>query len=114
MDTLTSLIVFVSRLNFKTMFHYAALGAGVGFMLLATFFLLLMGRGEALGMEMTVPLATITLAGAGGGACYYLVQHLWNVQGWKKVMVIVMSIAMYGVILWLGLVGGLNLIGLWD
>lgn len=55
------------------------------------------------------PLIITPLAGAAGGACYYIIeQHLLNQGGWRKGLAIVLSILVYIIGLWLGIVLGLD------
>lgn len=55
------------------------------------------------------PLIITPLAGAAGGACYYFIdQHLLNQPGWKKGLAIVLSILVYFIGLWMGIVLGLD------
>ncbi|WP_276133950.1 hypothetical protein [Polluticoccus soli] len=54
------------------------------------------------------PLVVITLAGATGGACSYLIERWIPPVGWRKVLVISLSLIVYLFGLWMGTVLGLN------
>jgi hypothetical protein len=56
---------------------------------------------------MIRPLIITPLAGAMGGLCYYFITHLYSLSGWKKVLSYILSIVIYIIGLWLGIVLGL-------
>lgn len=63
---------------------------------------------------MIKPLIMVPLAGAGGGALFYIMHYLLGYQGgWKKVVALILSIIGFVIALWLGTVLGLNGT-LWD
>jgi hypothetical protein len=75
---------------------------------------LLFVRGVALEVSYLVPALTVAVGGALGGLFFAFVMHLFNPQGGKRGLAWVVCIAVYGVGVWLSLVAGLAVIGLWD
>lgn len=59
------------------------------------------------------PLLITPLAGALGGAFYYFMDHLRYKGGWRRALAYVLSLLGFCIILWLGVVLGLNGT-LWD
>lgn len=53
------------------------------------------------------PLLVVPLAGAVGGAFYYLMEPVRYEGGWRKVLANLLSLVVYVVMLWLGTVLGL-------
>lgn len=84
-------------------------GAVIAFILIVLF---LLGAGDpdpAWGkLWMLKPLIMVPVAGAIGGLFYYFMDHLRSQGGWKKVVAVLLSLAGYIVVLWLGTVLGLN------
>lgn len=94
----------------KTLVKPGLRGAGIAAGFLTAFLLLNWGR-LTYTASMLVPLATITLGGAGGGVFYYMVAHvLYPKTWWAKIF----SVLMYLGICFLSLTFGLALIGEWD
>lgn len=92
-------------------------GAGIALVLVTLFmtFLAVFSEGELnLRIELIVPLLTVTFAGACGGVYFYLVDFLRKNGGWKKALANISSTLVYIVGLYMSLVIGLALIGLWD
>ncbi|WP_374949375.1 hypothetical protein [Mucilaginibacter sp.] len=56
---------------------------------------------------MIRPLIITPLAGAAGGAVYYVLNWIANPTGWIKVGVITLSLVVYLISLWLGIILGL-------
>jgi len=56
---------------------------------------------------MIRPLIITPLAGAMGGLCNYFITQLYSLRGWKKVLSYILSIVVYIIGLWLGIVLGL-------
>jgi hypothetical protein len=57
---------------------------------------------------MIRPLIIVPLAGATAGAFYYFLVHLLFRTGWKKMVGIVLSVLVYFIGLWMGIVLGLD------
>lgn len=57
---------------------------------------------------MIKPLIIVPLAGAMGGVFYYYMDHLRYQGGWKKTLAIILSLIVYIIGLWLGIVLGLD------
>lgn len=85
------------------------LGAAIALMLIIIFLLGVNNPKPEWGnLWMIKPLVIVPLAGALGGVFYYFVDHVLHGNGWKKVLVIIVSLVGYIVALWLGTVLGLN------
>jgi len=54
------------------------------------------------------PLIITPLAGAAGGACFYLIDHLLNHNGRRKALAVILGILVFIIGLWLGIVLGLD------
>lgn len=87
-------------------------GAGLAIVLLATF-LTIVGAIDD-GTWVMVPMLTIAIAGGCGGIFYHLANFLRIQNGWNKTVVVAICVIVYCIGLWLGLVYGLSLVGLWD
>ena len=57
---------------------------------------------------MLRPLIIVPLAGAMGGLFYYLMNYLFHLQGWRKILVNILCLVVYLVGIWMGTVLGLN------
>lgn len=101
-------------LDFKVIFQRAWQGAAIAFAILATWLMLLIAKGEDFGLWVALPFSTVTLGGAGGGIFFSLVEQLWKTSGWKKVLAILISVAVYLASFWLSLVFALSLTGDWN
>ncbi len=84
-------------------------GAAAGLLLIAFF---LIGAGEPEPewptFWMVKPLLVVPLAGALGGLFYYNMDHLRCQGGWRTALAYTLSLLVYFVVLWLGVVLGLN------
>ncbi|NEU09332.1 potassium transporter KefB [Flavihumibacter sp. R14] len=84
-------------------------GAGIALIIITAF---LLSAGEANPAWPTLwiikPLIIVPLAGALGGLFYYNMDPLRHQGGWRTVLAIVLSVMVYLVVLWLGVVLGLN------
>lgn len=84
-------------------------GAAIG-LLLISFFLL--GAGEPdpdwPTFWMIKPLLVVPAAGALGGVFFYNMDHLRCQGGWREVFAYALSMLVFLVVLWLGIVLGLN------
>lgn len=56
---------------------------------------------------MVRPLIITPLAGATGGACYYFINQYFYQNNWSKIAAVVLSLLVYIIGLWLGIVLGL-------
>jgi hypothetical protein len=88
------------------------IGGGIALVLI-TAFLISAGEGNPNWPKywMIRPLIIVPLAGATGGACYYVLDHLRYQGGWKKVLAYILSFLVYLIGLWMGTVLGLD--GTW-
>lgn len=94
-----------------------AQGAGIAFVLLVLFFTVVFFTSKnsiGLGNKIFVPIMSVTVGGACGGLFYYLMGYVRMYGGWKKVFANITSLLVYIIGLWLSLVYGLSLIGLWN
>lgn len=57
------------------------------------------------------PLIVVPLSGALGGAFYYFMDHMRYQGGSRKIMANILSLAVYIIVFWAGMVTGLN--GTW-
>jgi hypothetical protein len=89
-------------------------GAGIG-LLLISFFLLSAGapNPEWGKLWMIRPLIIVPLAGAMGGLCNYFIVNYRNQVGVNKVIAVLLSVIVFMVGLWMGVVLGLDGT-LWD
>lgn len=87
-------------------------GAAFALMLITIF---LFGAGEsdpAWGkFWMIRPLIMVPVAGALGGAFYYFMDNMRYRGGWRKILAIMLSVAVYLFVLWVGTILGLD--GTW-
>lgn len=97
----------------KTLIKPGFQGAIIGVALL-TLFLLVNWARLTYEIGMLIPMATIGVGGAAGGVIHHVLVHTLATGGWKKLAVRLISIVLYFVCLWAGLVYGLSLIGQWD
>lgn len=85
------------------------IGAAIGLVLISLF---LMGDDDpdpAWGKYYMIrPLLIVPLAGAIGGAFYYIMDHLRTLLGWNRTFTILLSLLVFIIGLWLGSVLGLN------
>lgn len=85
------------------------LGAGIALTVITVFLLGVDEPKPEWGkLWMIRPLIIVPLAGAMGGAFYYFMNHLRYLGGWKKALVILLSLIGYLIVLWLGIVLGLD------
>lgn len=84
-------------------------GAGIG-LILISFFLLGAGGPDPdwPSLWMIKPLIMVPAAGALGGLFYYNMDHLRSQGGWRTALAYILSFIVYGIVLWLGTVLGLN------
>ncbi len=111
---MTMLNELMNGLDFKMLGKRAWQGAAIGFVLLATWILLLIAKGEDFAGWIVLPFVTVSIGGAGGGIFYYVVSHLWPAEGLKKVLLNVITAVVYFATLWLSLIAALNLTGQWN
>ena len=83
------------------------LGAGLALLVIAAFLLSVNHpRPEWGNLWMLRPIIVTPIAGAAGGAFFYVINHLLNQRGWQKALAIVVGIIGYLIALWLGTVLG--------
>jgi hypothetical protein len=89
-------------------------GAGIGLFLISLFLLSVREPDPEWGkLWMIRPLIIVSIAGAMGGLCNYLIVHYHNHAGVNKPLAMLISVIVFIVGLWLGAVLGLNGT-LWD
>lgn len=87
-------------------------GAGIALILIITFLLSAGDPKHEWGkLWMIKPLVVVPSAGALGGAFYYFMDHLRGQGGWRMVLAVILSLIGHIILLWLGMVLGLN--GTW-
>ncbi len=96
----------------RTLWKRALAGAGIG-LLMVLILLTIVGAIND-GSWIFVPMLTVAISGACGGAFYHVVSVLRIEEGWKRVLAYALSAVVFLIGLWLGLVYGLSLVGLWD
>lgn len=91
-------------------------GAALAFILVAAFltFLLIVGDDFPIGAWILPPLAIPTLGGALGGAVFYLMHQYLPLDGWKKPAANMLFALVFLAGLWMSMVLGLAIAGLWD
>jgi hypothetical protein len=99
-------------LNSRFLLIRALQGAGIALVLLMIF--LLLPKNIVYGSWVLWPMLTVAIGGACGGIFYHLTGFLRSQGGWIKVAVIILCVLVYIVGLWLSLVYGLSVVGLWD
>ena len=84
-------------------------GAGIA-LIVITGFLISAGEADPGWPKLWIikPLMIVPLAGALGGLFYYNLGPLRRQGGWRTVLAVTLSIMVYLVVLWLGIVLGLN------
>lgn len=94
----------------------ALYGALVAFILVGGFltFLLLVGNDMELGAWILPPLAIATASGAIGGMSYGLMRRYFHFEGWKMAITHTVFVLFFLAGLWLSMVLGLAMVGLWD
>ncbi len=101
------------QILFSRMLRKRALqGAGIAFVLVVIL-LLTVGAADR-GTWMLLPMATVPVGGAMGGAFFHLTGFLRERGGWIAVFGWVLAILVYCAGFWTSLVGALAVVGLWD
>jgi len=102
-------------LNFNTLAKRAVIGAVIACTLLAGFVLYhLVFDDLHLRTEIFIPFLTISIGGAAGGVFYSLMDFFRNNETWKNVIVNLICLVVFFFAMWISLVFGLAMIGLWD
>src|SRR3712207_5060881 len=85
------------------------LGAGIGLLLIFLFLLSAHEPNPEWGkLWMIRPLIIVPLAGAMGGLCNYFIVHFHNLFGVNKTIAVILSVIVFIIGLWLGVVLGLD------
>lgn len=85
------------------------IGAAIALILISVFLLGVHNPKPEWGkLWMLKPLIVVPLAGAMGGLFYYFMNRFEYQGGWKKALVVAISLIIYIIGLWLGSVLGLN------
>ena len=108
-------------LSVQAFSHRVLKSAGLAFVLSVIFMPVFLFFGSVLtgqtfwqGLWHFFPLITVTIAGAFGGMVYYLMVQIWGTSPGKRILAVIASVLIYIVLLWLGLVAGLSVTGLWN
>lgn len=97
-----------------SLFTRMAVGAGIGLALISLFVFGVYNPNPEWGEYWRVrPLLMVSFAGAMGGLCNYFLLHFHQRFGVNKVVAIIVSILVFIIGLWLGIVLGLDST-LWD
>ena len=84
-------------------------GAGIGLLLISLFLLSAGEPNPAWGkLWMIRPLIIVPLAGAMGGLCNYFIVHFHDHAGVNKTIAMILSVIVFIIGLWLGIVLGLD------
>jgi hypothetical protein len=112
---------FQQRLGMKSLATRTLQGAGIALAGMTTFLSLILTLGDALGEKsffdavwQFLPLVTGTVGGALGGVGYHVIVDVWYPNGWKRVVGTIVSIFVYGVLVWMSMIIGLAATGQWD
>jgi hypothetical protein len=101
--------VFKQPVHWPSLLRPVLIGAGIALVLIIVF---LSGvdqpKPEWPKFWQLKPLIVVTLAGAAGGAFYYIMGPMRYKGGWQKIVAIVVCLIVYVIGLWLGTVLGLN------
>jgi hypothetical protein len=103
--------------NFFDLAKRALLGAIIAFTLLGLFVLNnQVSSDDPIHLEsyLLVPFLFISIGGACGGTFYYLMEPVRKKGMVQKVMINILCFLVYVVGLWMSLVFGLSLVGLWN
>lgn len=85
------------------------IGAGIGLLLISLFLFSADEPNPEWGkLWMIRPLIIVPLAGAMGGLCNYFIFHFHNLVGVNKIIAMILSVIVFVVGLWLGVVLGLD------
>lgn len=92
----------------KSLVKKMLLGAAIGLAVIS-FFLLQVNHTHAEWGKfwMARPLVVLPLAGATGGAFFYFMENL-RYQGWKKIAIRIVSLLVFVIGIWMGIVIGLH------
>ena len=102
------------RVNRASSTKCAIIGGGIALLVILLFILPVKEPNPAWPQMWRIrPLVITPLAGAFGGVVYYLINNLFDNPGWKRIVVLIVSILLYIFMLWLGMVLGLDGT-LWD
>ncbi|HYC28067.1 MAG TPA: hypothetical protein VEB42_04610 [Chitinophagaceae bacterium] len=61
-----------------------------------------------------VPMTTVAIGGALGAISFHVLDYMRTRGSWNKAVVYTAGVIMYALAVWVSLVGGLSVIGLWD
>jgi hypothetical protein len=92
----------------------AGAGIALGFTLLFLGFMWIVFGSPGFLFPLLVPVSTVTMGGAAGGLAWFLLGFIRGYGGFPKFAAIVFGGLVYIVTVWLSLVFGLAMIGLWD
>lgn len=94
----------------------ALIGASAAFILVGGFLsILLIGAGNmSLGAWIIPPVAIASFGGTIGGLSYCIMRHFIPMQGWKRTILDILFVLTFLAGLWLCMVLGLAMVGLWD
>lgn len=104
-------------LDFKLIGKRALQGGGIACILLIIFITIIWftSDGDArFGAWVLSPLCTMSITGMGGGIFFYLMNLLPLKGGWQRVSINIFCSLAFLFSMWLSLVFGLSLVGLWS
>jgi sterol desaturase/sphingolipid hydroxylase (fatty acid hydroxylase superfamily) len=100
--------------NATSLLKRVLVGGGIALALITAFILAEKNPDPSWGkFWMVRPLIITPLAGAAGGLSFYLIHRIFHQYGWNRIMAFILSIFVYLVALWMGIVLGLDGT-LWD
>jgi hypothetical protein len=97
-------------LQIKLLFRRAWQGALLALLLAFIFVLVFVGPGT----WMIIPMATASIAGAIGGVIFHLLEPLRGQGRWTRPAINIAAGFIFLTGMWMGMVYGLYLVGLWD
>lgn len=98
-----------SQLHEASIIKRMVVGAGIG-LLLISLFLISAGQPDPEwgNLWRIKPLIIVPLAGAMGGLCNYFIVHFHHLAGVNKTIALILSVIVFVIGLWLGVVLGLD------
>lgn len=100
---------FIDSINFQQLFIRAIPGAIIGLGLIIFFLATADKADPAWGRYWMIrPLLVVPIAAGGGSAFSYFLEPLRKKGGWKMVLALLLSVLVFVIALWLGIVVGLD------
>lgn len=106
---MTNRTVFKHPIHWPSLFISASIGAGIALGVMILFLSGVDNPNPAWPKYWQVrPLIVMPLAGAAGGAFFYIMRSRGYTSGWQKIVAMFVSLLVYVIGLWLGSVVGLD------